>query len=283
MFQVNGANRWVDLGIFSFQSSEPVKILLIIFYAWLLSNIMERNNINKFVKGFIFPLLWLLPVMGILVLVQNHLSATIVIVLIIGIMMLIAGVKMRYFLGCGIPVAILGIVVLFLRAIITGEGAFRLNRLTSFFDPFKDATNTGYQVVQSLYAIGSGGLFGVGLGKSTQKYLYLPEAHNDFIFSIIAEELGFVGCIFIISLFVIFIWRGIIIAVNAKDTFGSLIAIGITSMIGLQALINIGVVTSSIPNTGMSLPFFSYGGTSLIILLISVGVLLNISRTIDLK
>lgn len=138
--------------------------------------------------------------------------------------------------------------------------------------------DTGWQVVQSLNAIGSGGLFGVGLGNSTQKYLYLPEAHNDFIFSIIAEELGFIGCAFVIILFALFIWRGILIAIKAPDMFGSLIAVGITSMIGLQAIINIAVVTSSMPNTGMPLPFFSYGGTSLLILLASVGVLLNISR-----
>ena len=132
--------------------------------------------------------------------------------------------------------------------------------------------------MQSLYAIGSGGLFGVGLGKSTQKYLYLPEAHNDFIFSIIAEELGFVGCVFVIVLFAIFIWRGIIIAMKAPDMFSSLLAVGITTMVGLQAIINIAVVTSSKPNTGMPLPFFSYGGTSLLIMLCSVGILLNISR-----
>ena len=145
-------------------------------------------------------------------------------------------------------------------------------------DPWADPTGKGWQVIQSLYAIGSGGLFGVGLGNSTQKYLYLPEPQNDFIFSVIAEELGFVGCLAVMLLFGIFIWRGVLIAMKAPDSFGSLVAIGITSLIGLQAIINIAVVTSSMPNTGMPLPFFSYGGTALLILLCAVGILLNISR-----
>ncbi len=149
-------------------------------------------------------------------------------------------------------------------------GKYRLARLTAFRDPWADPTDTGWQIIQSLYAIGSGGLFGVGLGNSTQKYLYLPEPQNDFIFAVIAEELGFVGCLVVIALFVVFIWRGTLIAMKAPDMFGSLLAIGITSIIGLQALINIAVVTSSMPNTGMQLPFFSYGGTSLLILLCSV-------------
>ena len=136
----------------------------------------------------------------------------------------------------------------------------------------------GWQIIQSLYAIGSGGLFGVGLGNSKQKYLYISEPHNDFIFAVLAEELGFIGCVAVIVLFGIFIWRGILIAMKAPDMFGSLLATGITSLIGIQAIINIAVVTSSIPVTGMALPFFSYGGTSLIILLCAVGVLLNISR-----
>ena len=153
-----------------------------------------------------------------------------------------------------------------------------MDRIKVFFDPWSDATGTGYQMIQSLYAIGSGGLFGVGLGNSKQKYLYIPEPQNDFIFAIIAEELGFVGCIAIIALFAVFVWRGIVIAMKAPDMFGSLIAVGITTLVAIQAIINIAVVTASIPTTGMALPFFSYGGTALVILLSSVGILLNISR-----
>ena len=139
-------------------------------------------------------------------------------------------------------------------------------------------TGDGWQIIQSLYAIGSGGLFGAGLGESKQKYLYLPEPHNDFIFSVLAEEMGFIGCLIVLVLFAIFIWRGIIIAMKAPDMFGSLVAIGITALVAIQVIINIAVVTSSMPATGMPLPFFSYGGTALFILLCEMGVLLNISR-----
>jgi len=229
--------------------------------------------------GFFYPLMFILPIIAILVGIQNHLSATILIVLIVAIMMLMAGSKLRYFLTFGTAGVVAGASALFLYAKLTGKGMFRITRLITFLDPFADVLGDGWQVVQSLYAIGTGGLFGVGLGNSTQKYSYIPEAHNDFIFSILAEELGFLGCIFVIILFALFIWRGILIAIKAPDMFGSLIAVGITSMVGLQAIINIAVVTSSMPNTGMPLPFFSYGGTSLLILMASVGILLNISRT----
>lgn len=228
--------------------------------------------------GFFYPLMFLFPVIAILVGVQNHLSATILIILIVSVMMLMAGTKLRYFLTFGTAGAATGLGALFLYAKITKKGLFRITRLITFLDPFADIQGAGWQVVQSLYAIGSGGLFGVGLGNSTQKYLYIPEAHNDFIFSIIAEELGFLGCVFVIFLFALFVWRGIVIAIKAPDMFGSLVAVGITTMVGLQAIINIAVVTSSMPNTGMPLPFFSYGGTSLLILMASVGILLNISR-----
>lgn len=273
---VSGATRWIDLGFISFQPSEVAKIGLIIFYATILTN--NKNKMGELVGGFIIPLLPLIPVIGILIGVQNHLSATILIVMIVSVMMLMAGSRLKYFLSFGLMGAGGLGGILLLRAKLTGAGSFRLQRLVTFMNPFADKQGNGWQIIQSLYAIGSGGLFGVGLGKSTQKYLYLPEAHNDFIFSIIAEELGFIGCVLVIAMFAVFIWRGIIIAMKSPDMFSSLIAAGITTMVGLQAIINIAVVTSSMPNTGMPLPFFSYGGTSLLILLASVGILLNISR-----
>ncbi len=168
---------------------------------------------------------------------------------------------------------------MYILAKVTGKGAFRLTRITTFLNPWNDPTDTGWQIIQSLYAIGSGGLFGAGLGESKQKFLYIPEPHNDFIFSILAEELGFIGCAVVIILFAIFIWRGLLIAMKAPDMFGSMLAVGITSLIGLQAIMNIAVVTSSMPNTGIPLPFFSYGGTALVIVLCAVGILLNISRS----
>lgn len=274
--EVNGAKRWIDLGFGTFQPSEIAKIGLIVFYAAYLSE--HKNELGSFVNGFVKPLLYLVPPIAILVLIQNHLSASLVIIGIVCIMMLMAGSRLKYFLTVGTSVGSLGLAALVLIPKIKGEESFRLTRIITFLDPFKEKTGDGWQVVQSLYAIGSGGLFGVGLGQSKQKYLYIPEPHNDFIFAVLAEELGFVGCVVVIALFMILIWRGILTAIKAPDSFGSLLGIGITSLVGIQAIMNIAVVTSSMPATGISLPFFSYGGTALVILLCSMGVLLNISR-----
>ena len=270
-YEVNGAKRWIDLGFTSIQPSDLAKIGFIIFFAAYLS--MHKDELKGLVKGFIKPFMFLVPGVLILVLFQEHLSATLVTVGVISIMMLIAGTRLRYFMTIGLG----GAGALLTALIMLGE-EFRLKRITTFLDPWQDKQGAGWQVIQSLYAIGSGGVFGVGLGDSKQKYLYISEPHNDFIFAVLAEELGFIGCLGVVLLFGIFIWRGIIIAMKAPDMFGSLLATGITALIGIQAIINIAVVTSSIPVTGMALPFFSYGGTSLIILLCAVGVLLNISR-----
>jgi len=278
-YDSHGATRWIKTpipGLSTFQPSELVKIAMIIFFARYLTE--HKADLHTFFKGFICPLLWIAPIIAILIFVQSHLSASVIIGMVVVILMLMAGTKMKYFVTVGVPVAGIGGVALYVLAKYFEKGAYRLARITSFIDPWADPTGDGWQVIQSLYAIGSGGLFGVGLGNSTQKYLYLPEPQNDFIFSVIAEELGFVGCLAVIILFGIFIWRGVLIAMKAPDSFGSLVAIGITSLIGLQAIINIAVVTSSMPNTGMPLPFFSYGGTALLILLCAVGILLNISR-----
>lgn len=155
--------------------------------------------------------------------------------------------------------------------------------MLNFIDPWKDAADAGYQLIQSFLALGSGGLTGLGLGQSRQKTLYMPEPHNDFIFSIIGEEVGLIGCLFIIGLFLIFIWRGVKVAMNARDTYGKLLAMGITSIIAVQAIINIAVVTGSMPVTGVPMPFISYGGTSLVINLTAMGILLNISRQVERK
>ena len=271
----NGATRWIDLKFIQFQPSELTKIGLIVFYAGYLAD--HKSELKSFGKGFVKPLIYILPPIAILYFVQNHLSASVVIGAVTCVMMIMAGCRLLYFVIAGlIGALVMTVGLIALQA--TGKGGFRIKRIMSFMDPWADATEVGWQAVQGLYAIGSGGLFGVGLGESKQKYLYIPEPHNDFIFSILAEELGFVGCVIVILLFAIFIWRGILIAIKSPDMFGSLLATGITTLIGVQVIINIGVVTSSIPNTGMPLPFFSYGGTALLILLCSCGVLLNISR-----
>ncbi len=272
---VKGATRWVNLGFTQFQPSELTKVGLIIFYAGYLSD--HKSELTDFKKGFIKPLLFVVPPIGILFGVQNHLSVSLIIGIITVTMMVMAGCRISHFANTGI-VGISGAAGIVGLLQMSGKGGFRLDRIATYFDPWSDAQGTGYQMVQSLYAIGSGGLFGVGLGESKQKYLYIPEPHNDFIFAILAEELGFLGCVFVIALFGIFVWRGVLIAMKSPDMFGSLMAIGITTMIGAQAIINIAVVTASIPTTGMALPFFSYGGTALLILLCTVGILLNISR-----
>ena len=268
----NGATRWIDLKFIQFQPSELTKIGLIVFYAGYLAD--HKSELKSFWKGFVKPLIYILPPIAILYFVQNHLSASVVIGAVTCVMMIMAGCRLLYFVIAGlIGALVMTVGIIALQA--TGKGGFRIKRIMSFMDPWADATEVGWQAVQGLYAIGSGGLFGVGLGESKQKYLYIPEPHNDFIFSILAEELGFVGCVIVILLFAIFIWRGILIAIKSPDMFGSLLATGITTLIGVQVIINIGVVTSSIPNTGMPLPFFSYGGTALLILLCSCGVLRN--------
>lgn len=281
--EVNGALRWIEIkGLGQFQPSEITKIGLIIFYAGYLSD--HKSELKDFWRGFFKPLIFLAIPVAILYRIQNHLSVSLVISVITFVIMLMAGVRVLHFVwaglagGAGLTLLLLKGKIDQIKGVAGTSDSFRLDRIKVFFDPWSDATGTGYQMIQSLYAIGSGGLFGVGLGNSKQKYLYIPEPQNDFIFAIIAEELGFVGCIAIIALFAVFVWRGIVIAMKAPDMFGSLIAVGITTLVAIQAIINIAVVTASIPTTGMALPFFSYGGTALVILLSSVGILLNISR-----
>ena len=273
-----GAIRWVAIpGLGQFQPSEITKIGLIVFYAGYLSD--HKDELKDFWRGFVKPLCFILPPIAILFFVQNHLSASLIIGMIACIMMIVAGARMLHFICSGVLAGgALGAYLVYKINSGGSESNFRIDRIVSFLDPWADATDTGWQVVQSLYAIGSGGLFGTGLGGSKQKYLYISEPQNDFIFSIVAEELGFIGCVIIIALFAIFIWRGILIAMKAPDNFGALLATGITSLVAVQTILNIAVVTSSMPNTGIPLPFFSYGGTALFILLCSVGVLLNISR-----
>lgn len=274
--EVKGATRWIGIGPLQFQPSEITKIGMIIFFAGYLTD--HKSELQDFKKGFLKPLAFLLPPLGILFFIQNHLSVSLVIGIITIVIMFMAGCKLKHFLvmgliGVSLIVGLLGFMQM------SGSDNFRLDRISTYFDPWADAQGTGYQTVQSLYAIGSGGMFGLGLGNSKQKYLYIPEPHNDFIFSILAEELGFVGCFLVIALFAIFVWRGVLISMRATDMFGSLIAVGITTLVGVQAIINIAVVTATVPTTGMSLPFFSYGGTALLLLLGNVGILLNISRS----
>ena len=275
----HGAKRWIDLGIITFQPSEIVKILMIIFYAGIL--VKDREELGSFWKGIVKHLSYLVPIAALLVM-EPHVSTTMVITIVVCIMMIMAGCKFWQFILSGI-IALTAAggaatVLYYASSWFQKKFQYIVTRFITFTDPWQDATGKGLQIIQSLYAIGSGGLFGVGLGESKQKYLYLSEPYNDFIFSVLAEELGFVGCLLVFVLFAFFIWRGVLIAMRAPDMFGSLVAIGITALVGVQVIINVAVVTSSMPVTGMQLPFFSYGGTALALLLCEVGILLSISR-----
>ena len=271
--EANGAKRWIYITkSLSFQPSEFVKLFMIIFYATILTK--NKDSLKDFFNGWVKHLIMLVPIIGLLI-IEPHLSASIVIVGICMIMMFLAGCQLWQII---VPGFFIGIPAVIFAVLKIKKFSHALKRITTFIDPWKDKLGDSWQVIQSLYAIGSGGVFGLGLGQSKQKYLYLPEPQNDFVFSVLAEELGFVGCVFVIILFAILIWRGILTAMKAPDMFGSLLAIGITSLIGIQTIINIAVVTSSMPATGMPLPFFSYGGTALFILLCEIGILLNVSR-----
>lgn len=266
----NGAQRWLGYKALSFQPSELAKFALIIFLAKSLSE--NAKILEKFWGGFVIYLAVIGAVAG-LVLLEPHMSGAMIIACIGLVMLFAAGAKMKHLISL-LPVGVVGV------AAMIAVAPYRLARFSSYLDPFSDPLGDGFQTIQSLYAIGSGGLFGLGLGQSRQKFLYLPEPQNDFIFSVTCEELGFFGAVLVIVLFAVLIWKGIQIALKAPDSFSCLLVVGIIAMVGVQVVLNIAVVTGSIPNTGVPLPFFSYGGTSLCMVLCGMGIVLNVSRNI---
>jgi len=287
---VKGVHRWINLGFTTFQPTEVAKFAVIIFGAkWGDYYCEFRRRRRKFHKNkvlnsllrFAFGLgIYGLMVIttAVLVVIEPHISCTVLIFLLAATMMWMAGVDGRLFLVmAGVAVA----AVIFV--IFSGSIGYSMTRIEVWKDPFSDIRGDGWQNVQALYAISSGGLLGQGIGNSKQKFLYISEPQNDFVFAVICEELGFVGATLIVLLFVIFVWRGFTISISNPDRFSKLMGIGITAQIGWQALLNIAVVTKTIPNTGISLPFFSYGGTSLVMLLLEIGVLLSISRKSTFK
>ena len=266
--------RWLIIGPINFQPSEIAKFAIILLFSSLIAaNHKQMGNIK-----FVAFLLILLGLTCGLVALEPHLSATVLIFLIGITIMIIGGLKLRYIIGGAIAGAA-GVAFLIATKVIS----YGSDRIKYWLDPWLDAKGKGFQTIQSLLAIGSGGILGRGIGQSRQKYLWVPEPHNDFIFSIVCEELGLIGAILIIILFALLIWRGFVIAMRSPDKFGSMLAIGLTFQVGLQAMLNIWVVTNTIPNTGISLPFFSYGGTSLIILLAEMGIVLSVSRTANIE
>ncbi len=266
--EVKGAQRSIRMGPIGISPAEMIKLCLVFFMAFSLSQNSEK--LKLFVQG-LMPYLGVLGLVVLLIMLQPDLGTTIAVSGTIFIMLMAAGARWGHLIGLA-GVGIIGVL-----AMIVLE-PYRMRRLTAFLDPWASPLDAGFQTIQSLYALGSGGLFGVGLGRSRQKMFYLPEQHTDFIFSIMGEELGYLGVLLVLSLFFLFLWRGLRTAITCPDAFGSLLAVGITSMIILQAIINIGVVSGSLPVTGITLPFISYGGSSLLFSLTSVGILLNISK-----
>lgn len=271
--EANGAKRWLGVGGATIQPAEIAKFACILITAKLIEK--RYDNIKSLTKG-VLPLLIVPGTFFILIMGQPNMSTAGTIILVVFVMLFVAGMNMKFvytMIALGIA-AFAGLVL---------SAPYRLDRVTSFLDPFQDPLGSGYQVIQSLYAIGSGGLFGLGLGKSKQKYFYIPEPQNDFIFAIIGEELGLIGCIVVMMLFLILVYRCIRIALKCSDIFSCMVVIGIGAQIGIQAALNIAVATSSMPATGVALPFISMGGTSLTILMGAVGIVLNISKHVKIN
>ena len=266
--------RWMVIGPINFQPSELAKFAIVL----LLSSLIAANfkQMKKF--SFIAVLVGILGVTCLLVVLEPHLSATILIFSLGIVLLIVGGLPKKYIFG-GVGAGVAAVALL----IISGAISYGGDRIKYWLDPWLAPKAEGFQTIQSLLAIGSGGILGRGIGQSRQKYLWVPEPHNDFIFSIVCEELGLIGAVVIILLFCLLIWRGFTVAMRSPDKFGSLLAIGLTFQVGLQAMLNIWVVTNTIPNTGISLPFFSYGGTSLLILLFEMGIVLSVSRSTNLE
>ncbi|MBE6845311.1 MAG: FtsW/RodA/SpoVE family cell cycle protein [Ruminococcus sp.] len=275
----NGATRWLVIGDINFQPSELMKLAVIVLFSYLI--VQNYNRMKTFSVG-ILPFGLLLGIVVILLMMQPHLSCTLLICIVGVILMFVGGVLWKH-IGLLCLIGALGITLIVIVKIQTDGFTYFATRFQSWLDPFSDEKGGTWQTTQSLIAIGSGGLFGLGLGGSRQKFMYLPESQNDFVFSIVCEELGFIGAVTVILLFMLLVIRGIYIASKARDKFGMLITIGITVQIGIQAFLNIAVVSNLIPNTGISLPFFSYGGTALIMQLAEMGIVLNVSRQASIE
>lgn len=269
----NGAKRWIDLGFTTFQPSEVTKLAIILSFASMIC--VYKDKMKTFKYGVLPFGIILVVVVGLLIL-EPHLSASVIIIAIGAIMMFVGGTKWTYF-------AFGGAVVLGVGILLVTQMGYASSRINTWLDPFSDPQGSGFQIIQSLYSVGSGGLLGLGLGQGRQKYLYLPEEHNDFIFAVVCEELGLIGALLILLLFALLIIRGYWLAMHARDRFGALVITGITSLLAIQVFLNVAVVTNLVPCTGISLPFFSYGGTALWIQLIEMGIVLSISREIPLK
>ena len=273
--KIEYVHRWINLGFTTFQPSEIAKFAVILFCAyWAEKQAKLENNF----KNTVLPYMLVAGATCVLLVLEPHISCIILVLLITVTIMFVAGVRLKWFAVLGVPT--IGILT---AVVFSGIIPYSRDRVNVWIDPFVDKYGKGWQNIQALYAISSGGLLGVGMGNSRQKYLYISEPQNDFVFSVVCEELGFVGAVVIILLFLAFVLRGIAVSASNPNRFCKMLGIGITAQIGWQVFLNIAVVTKTIPNTGISLPFFSYGGTSLVMLLFEMGVLLALSRTSTAK
>ncbi len=267
--KINNARRWLPLGTFrTFQASELAKLIVVLYFSYYM---VKKQDKIKSLTFTVIPSLIIVGTFFSLIVLQPDLGTAINVVILVLPMMFLAGVRLSHLLG-------VGALVLPVISFIAWTNPYQKTRIMMFLDPWQDSRGAGYQLIQSLIAIGKGGLTGVGLGRGQQKLFYLPEPYSDFIFSTVGEELGFLGSVVMIVLFGILVWRGLVIAFNAPDLFGTFAAFGLTLLIGLQATINLGVVTGLLPTKGLPLPFISHGGTSLIVCLTATGILLNISK-----
>ena len=278
--QSGGVHRWIGVGMFGIQASEISKFAIILFMAHWGSRYYDRMDTIKF---GVLPGAAVFASTAFLLLLEPHYSCIVICALLTVLMMFVSGIKIKWL---ALGAAVLAALILLLW--ITGALTYAMERMDGWGqalneDLDRDMWNSTWQTRNSLYAIGSGGLFGLGLGQSRQKYLYLPEPQNDFIFAIVCEELGLVGAVIILLIFALLVWRGVIISLRARDRFGKLLGIGLISHIGLQVILNILVITDWLPNTGISLPFFSYGGSSLLTLMFEMGVILSVSRTSNIE
>ncbi len=278
----HGARRWIRIpGIgLNLQPAEVAKLCMILFLATM---VCKMGKSVRTMKGFIFMILLPLPVVLEVYLITKNLSSAIIILGISVLMVFVASPDYKKFIVMGLLGIAAVAVLLFFIISSGGEGGFRSERIVAWLDPESAAQGKGFQTLQALYAIGSGGIWGKGLGQSMQKLSFLPEAQNDMIFSIICEELGLFGAIAIILMFIMLLWRMMVIANNATDLFGAMLVVGVMGHIAIQAILNIAVVTNTIPNTGISLPFISYGGSSVMFLLIEIGLVLSVAKRIQLK
>jgi cell division protein FtsW len=265
---INGTRRWLRLGLVSFQPAELAKLALVVYLAAYLSR--RGEGLADFRRG-VLPPLAIAGAFALLVLAQPDLGNCLTLIIVTFGLLYLAGVRLRHLalvLAPALPLMMLAVWM----------APYRLRRITTFLDPWADQRGGGFQIIQSWLALGSGGVLGRGIGESKQKLFYLPESHTDFIFAVVGEELGFLGALAILSLFVMLIWRGLRVGVRAPDAFGAYLALGITVLIATQTLVNLGVVTGTLPTKGLPLPFISFGGSALLMTMLSTGVLLNISQ-----